>query len=183
MTSSSSPPPSLLPSSSCKRSRSPSPSLASSVSPSTPTTVVPPTPEHVESVGDNIETLRASLASAIQETMTLRARDHTVITSSRVLREFRVNDKYEIQEFRSRAEYVESCFEQSHNRQIRDRALTQRTDMTKQDIEASRARAEAAEQRAETLQVSLRSAQIDVRDLIESREADRYEMVELRSRA
>ncbi|GJT83205.1 hypothetical protein Tco_1057547 [Tanacetum coccineum] len=84
-TSSSSPPPSLLPSLSRKRSRLPPPSLPSSVSPLPPPIVVPPTPEHVESVRDNIETLRASLASAIQETMTLRARagslkQHNVVT-------------------------------------------------------------------------------------------------------
>ncbi|GKG19250.1 hypothetical protein Tco_0376349 [Tanacetum coccineum] len=47
--------------------------------------VVPPPPEHVELVGDDIETLYASLASAIQETMTLCARvrlleHHDVVT-------------------------------------------------------------------------------------------------------
>ncbi|GKG53151.1 hypothetical protein Tco_0552419, partial [Tanacetum coccineum] len=52
-----------------------------------------------------------------------------------------------------------------------------------QDIKASRARAEAAEQRAETLHVSLRAARMDVGDLTESREADRFEMAELRSQA
>ncbi|GKB80386.1 hypothetical protein Tco_0947281, partial [Tanacetum coccineum] len=72
--SSTSSPPSLLPSSSCKRSRSPSPSLPSSASPSPPPTAVPPPPEHIESVRDDIETLRASLASAMQETMRLHAR-------------------------------------------------------------------------------------------------------------
>ncbi|GJV32891.1 hypothetical protein Tco_1393291 [Tanacetum coccineum] len=55
--------------------------------------------------------------------------------------------------------------------------------MTVQDIEASLDRAGAAEQRAETLQVSLGAARIDVRDLIESCEAARFEMSELRSRA
>ncbi|GKC27257.1 hypothetical protein Tco_1034551 [Tanacetum coccineum] len=44
-------------------------------------------------------------------------------------------------------------------------------------------RAEAAEQRVKTLQVSLGAARMNVRDLIESREADRFEMAELRSRA
>ncbi|GJX94401.1 hypothetical protein Tco_0348987 [Tanacetum coccineum] len=53
--SSSPPPPPLLPSLSHKRSRSPSPSLPSSVSPSLPPTVVPPPPEHMELVGDDIE--------------------------------------------------------------------------------------------------------------------------------
>ncbi|GKC21545.1 hypothetical protein Tco_1023695 [Tanacetum coccineum] len=62
---SSSPPPSLLPSSSHKRSRSPSPSLPPSVLPSPlpspPPVAVPPPPEHIKLVGDDIETLRASL--------------------------------------------------------------------------------------------------------------------------
>nr|GFA06670.1 hypothetical protein [Tanacetum cinerariifolium] len=52
--------------------------------------------------------------------------------------------------------------------------------MIEQDIEASRARVEAAEQQAETLHVSLRAAQMDVRDLIESSKADRFEMAKLR---
>ncbi|GJQ98376.1 putative reverse transcriptase domain-containing protein [Tanacetum coccineum] len=73
----------------------------------------------------------------------------------RELREFWVTDRLEILELRSRAEYVESHFKQSHNGNIRDRAHTRRTDMTEQDIEASRARAEATEQRAETLQTRL----------------------------
>ncbi|GJV03321.1 reverse transcriptase domain-containing protein [Tanacetum coccineum] len=45
--------------------------------------------------------------------------------------------------------------------------------MTEHDIENLRARVEAAEQRAETLHVLLGAARTDVRDLIESREADR----------
>ncbi|GJY36905.1 hypothetical protein Tco_0422283 [Tanacetum coccineum] len=133
--SSSSPPPSLLPSSSCKRSRSLSPSLPSLVSPSPPPTAVPPPPtavppppKHIELVGDDIETLRASLASSIQKTMTLRARvgsleQHDVITREslriargrftrsqlraeyvehevRELREFRVTDGFEMAELR-----------------------------------------------------------------------------------
>ncbi|GKE11506.1 hypothetical protein Tco_1415057 [Tanacetum coccineum] len=51
------------------------------------------------------------------------------------------------------------------------------------DIEASLDRAEATEQRAETLQVSLGAARIDVRDLIESCEAAKFEMSKLWSRA
>ncbi|GKE57104.1 hypothetical protein Tco_1496289, partial [Tanacetum coccineum] len=47
----------------------------------------------------------------------------------------------------------------------------------------SHVRTEAAEQRAETLQVSLGAARMNIRDLIESREADRFEMAELQSRA
>ncbi|GJW01906.1 hypothetical protein Tco_1560762 [Tanacetum coccineum] len=149
--SSSSPSSSLLPSSSRKRSRSPSPSLPPLVSPSPlpspPPAAVPPPPEHTESVGDDIGTLGASLASAMQETITLHARvglleQHNV--EVRELREFRVTDILEILELRSRAEYAESLLEQSHGR------------------------VEAAEQRAETLQVSLGGARADVRDLIES---------------
>ncbi|GJX25046.1 hypothetical protein Tco_0231342 [Tanacetum coccineum] len=78
MTSSSLPPPSLLPYSSHKRSRSPSPSPPPAPPP-------PPLPEHIESVGDVIETLRTSLASAMQETMTLCVRvrlleQHNMVT-------------------------------------------------------------------------------------------------------
>ncbi|GKE70688.1 reverse transcriptase domain-containing protein, partial [Tanacetum coccineum] len=111
LTSSSSPPPSLLPSSSHKRSRSPSPSLP---------TIVPPLPKHIESVGDDIETLDASLALAMKETMTLRAKfgsieQHDVITreSLRITRgrltrshlraeyaEQEVRELRELQEFR-----------------------------------------------------------------------------------
>nr|GEV92555.1 hypothetical protein [Tanacetum cinerariifolium] len=47
----------------------------------------------------------------------------------------------------------------------------------------SRAKDEAAELRAETLQVSLGAARMDVRDLIRSRKADRFEMAELQSQA
>ncbi|GJW33002.1 hypothetical protein Tco_0053034 [Tanacetum coccineum] len=44
---------------------------------------------------------------------------------------------------------------------------------TLQDVESLRARAETIEQRAGTLHVSLGAARMDVRNLIESREADR----------
>ncbi|GJX07841.1 hypothetical protein Tco_0195773 [Tanacetum coccineum] len=111
LTSSSSPPPSLLPSSSCKRSRSPSPSLPSLVSPSPPI-VVPPPQEHIESVGDDIKTLHASLASAIQKTMNLRARagsleQHDVVTreSLRIAR-----GRIEMAELQSRAHDIEASF-------------------------------------------------------------------------
>ncbi|GKA19792.1 hypothetical protein Tco_0699707 [Tanacetum coccineum] len=67
--------------------------------------------------------------------------------------------------------------------EIGDEAHTQRTNMTEQDSEASNARAEAAEQRAKILQVLLGSAWMDVKDLVESYEADRFEMAELWSRA
>nr|GEY30123.1 hypothetical protein [Tanacetum cinerariifolium] len=51
------------------------------------------------------------------------------------------------------------------------------------DIEALRARAEAAEQRAHILHMSLGAAHMDIRDLTECRRDDRLEMAELRSRA
>ncbi|GJX62061.1 hypothetical protein Tco_0294961 [Tanacetum coccineum] len=115
--------------------------------------------------------------------MTLRARIQAEYAEQEVreLRELRVTDRLEILELRSRAEYPESRHEQRHDRMTEDGA--HKIDMTEQDIETLRARAEAAEQRAETLQVSLGVAQMDVRDLIESREADRFEMAELQSRA
>ncbi|GJZ30562.1 hypothetical protein Tco_0575609, partial [Tanacetum coccineum] len=96
---------------------------------------------------------------------------------------FRVTDILEIIELRCRVEYTKSFLERSHERQTGDRAHTQRNDMTEQDIEASRTRAEAATQQAETLKVSLGAARMDVKDLIESREADRFEMAKLQSRA
>nr|GEY94325.1 hypothetical protein [Tanacetum cinerariifolium] len=52
-----------------------------------------------------------------------------------------------------------------------------------QEVEALRAKAEAADQRAKALQASLEAAQMDIRDLIESRRIDRLEMAKLRSRA
>ncbi|GJS00758.1 hypothetical protein Tco_0317266 [Tanacetum coccineum] len=86
-------PPSLLPSLSRKRFGSPSPPLPSSVSPLPPPIVVPSPSEHTESIGDDIETLRANLTSAMQEIMTLHARvgsleQHDVITleSLRIIR-------------------------------------------------------------------------------------------------
>ncbi|GJQ92205.1 hypothetical protein Tco_0003344 [Tanacetum coccineum] len=82
---------------------------------------------------------------------------------------------------RNRSEYTKSCLKQIHKKQTGDEA--RRTDMTEQDIETLRARAEAVEQQDETLQVSLGAAQIDVRDLIESREANRLETAKLSSRA
>ncbi|GKF42467.1 hypothetical protein Tco_0125809, partial [Tanacetum coccineum] len=128
--SSSPPSPSLLPSSSGKRSRSPSPSP--------PLTAVPPPPEHIESVGNDIKTMRASLASAMQETMTPLARvgsleQHDMVTREslritrgrltrsqlraeyaeqevRELREFRMTDKLEMAELQSRVQDIEASF-------------------------------------------------------------------------
>ncbi|GJY78541.1 hypothetical protein Tco_0484342 [Tanacetum coccineum] len=177
--SSSSPPPSLLPSSSSpsplpllsssrKRPRSPSPSPS-----------VPPLPERVKSVGDDVETLRARLASAEQGTVTLRTRvgsleQHDVVTrdSLRIFRgritrlqlramfvkqevlellDFWVIDRLEILDLCSRAEYTKTRLEKIHNRLTGDSVRTKRVVMTKQEVEALRARAEAAEQRAKAL--------------------------------
>ncbi|GKG19143.1 hypothetical protein Tco_0376242, partial [Tanacetum coccineum] len=117
-------------------------------SPSPPIAVPPPL-EHIELVRNDIETLRASLASSMQETMTPRARvgslkQHDVVTreslritrgrltrsqlrveyAEQEVREFWVTYRLEIPELRSRAEYAESHFEQSHNRQIGVRSRT-----------------------------------------------------------
>ncbi|GJW35674.1 hypothetical protein Tco_0058594 [Tanacetum coccineum] len=159
----------LLPSSS-----SPSPSLLLSLSPA----VLPP-PERIESVGDDIETLHASLAFAMQETMALRAKVGLLEQHDVVNRDSLRIARRRITRLELRAVYAE---QESHVRQTGDEARTQRTDITEQDIEASRAKVEVVEQRVETLQVSLRAARMDVRYLIESREADRFEMAELRSK-
>ncbi|GKF91587.1 hypothetical protein Tco_0275288 [Tanacetum coccineum] len=113
---SSSPPPSLLPSSSHKRSRSPSPSLPPSVSPSPlpsplpspPPVAVPPPPEHIKSVGDDIEkTLRARLRGKITRLQLRAEYDEQEV---RELREFWVTDRLEILELRNRAEHVDFVF-------------------------------------------------------------------------
>ncbi|GJR37350.1 hypothetical protein Tco_1213034 [Tanacetum coccineum] len=98
LTLSSLPPPSLLPSSSRKRSRSPSPSI--------PTTVPPPS-EHIELVGDDIETLRASLASGMHETMTLRAKVGSLKQHDVVTRESLRITRGGFTRSQLRAEYVE----------------------------------------------------------------------------
>nr|GEV97256.1 hypothetical protein [Tanacetum cinerariifolium] len=169
-----------------RKSRSPSPPLSPSLLPSPPPATIPP-PEHIKSVRDDIETLHTSLTSVMQETMTLRARvglleQHDLVTRGslriargritrsklqevyveqevRELGEFRVTDGLEIVELRSRSEYAKSCLERIHERQTGDGARM--TDMTEKDIETLRTRAETAEQRAETLHVSLRAARMD----------------------
>ncbi|GJZ53258.1 hypothetical protein Tco_0608143 [Tanacetum coccineum] len=60
-----------------------------------------------------------------------------------------------------------------------ERVRIQRAVMTEQDVEALHAKVEAAEQRAEALQISLGAAQMDITNLLEFRRADRLEMVEL----
>ncbi|GJU66369.1 hypothetical protein Tco_1252628 [Tanacetum coccineum] len=132
--SSSSLPPSLLPSpsssppSSRKRSRSPSPPPSPSVPPPPPV-LLPPLPEHVESVEDDIETLRARLASVEQETVTLRARVgsleaeaaeqraealQALLGAARIdirdLIESRRTDRLEMAELQSRAQDIEASF-------------------------------------------------------------------------
>ncbi|GJX43615.1 hypothetical protein Tco_0260291 [Tanacetum coccineum] len=49
--------------------------------------------------------------------------------------------------------------------------------MIEPEVEVLRARAEAAEKLAEALHASLGAAQMDIRDLIESRMTDRLEMI------
>ncbi|GJU00468.1 hypothetical protein Tco_1110806 [Tanacetum coccineum] len=109
-------------------------------SPSTlsPSPLPSPPPEHIKSVGDDIETLRASLASAMQEMMTLRARvgsseQHDVVTREslriargritrsqlrveyakqevRKLREFQVTDRFKMVELQSQVQDIEASF-------------------------------------------------------------------------
>ncbi|GKE37480.1 hypothetical protein Tco_1460885 [Tanacetum coccineum] len=98
LTSSTLPPPSLLPSSSHKRSRSPSPSL--------PTTVPPP-PDHIESVGDDIETLHASLALSMKETMTLRVKFGSIEQNDVITRESLRITRGRLTRSHLRAEYAE----------------------------------------------------------------------------
>ncbi|GJU75846.1 hypothetical protein Tco_1272916 [Tanacetum coccineum] len=150
------PSPSLLPSLSRKRSISPSPSPPPLVTPLPlpPPPPVPPPQERIELVRDDIETLYASLASAIQETVTFYARgglleQHDV--EVRELREFRMTDRLKIIELRSRSENAESCLEKSHERQTGYEACM--TDMIEQDIETLLTRVEAVEQQAEPLQI------------------------------
>ncbi|GJT71623.1 hypothetical protein Tco_1030909 [Tanacetum coccineum] len=97
--SSSPPSPSLLPSSSGKRSRLPSPSP--------PLTAVPPPPEHIESVRNAIETMRASLASAMQEMMTPRARVGSLEQHDMVTRESLRITRGRLTRSQLRAEYAE----------------------------------------------------------------------------
>ncbi|GJX25465.1 hypothetical protein Tco_0231761 [Tanacetum coccineum] len=118
-------PPSLLPSLSHKRPRSPSPSPPSV--PSLPS-VLPPPPERIELVGDDVQTLCASLASAKQETVTLCARVRGL-----ELRDFRVTDRLEILELRSRSEYAETRLERSYDRPTGDGVCTQRVVMIEQE--------------------------------------------------
>nr|GEV77862.1 reverse transcriptase domain-containing protein [Tanacetum cinerariifolium] len=77
-----------------------------------------------------------------------------------------LNDEGEV----TRAEYAKSRLEQCHDRQTGDKARNQSIDMIEQDSKASHARAAVVEHQAKTLHVSLRVAQMDVRDLLESRE-------------
>ncbi|GKC60703.1 hypothetical protein Tco_1088301 [Tanacetum coccineum] len=161
-----SPPPLLLPSSSCKRYRSPLPPP-----PPPPVAVPPPPPENIKSVGDNIETLRARLGSSHQEIVALRARVETLEQQDRVTRDSLRIARGRITRLQLRAVAAEQ--------QATDLQDSQRAEMTGQDVEALDAWAEAIEQRAEALQISLGATQIDITDLLESRRDDRLEMAEL----
>ncbi|GKC54850.1 hypothetical protein Tco_1077595 [Tanacetum coccineum] len=126
LTSSSSPPPLLLPSSSRKISKSPSPLpsplVSSSPLPSPPPpTTVPPPPEHIESIGDDIETLHASLASAMQETMTLRARVGLLDQHDVVTRESLKIARGRITRSQLRAKYAEQEVRELHEFQVTNR--------------------------------------------------------------
>ncbi|GJT30532.1 hypothetical protein Tco_0910807 [Tanacetum coccineum] len=95
------------------------------------------------------------------------------------LQDSHVTNRLDITELRNRVKYAETRLERSHVRQTGDRVCIQRDEMTEHDVEALHARAEVAEQRAETLHISLGAAQMDIIDLLESRRADRLEMAEL----
>ncbi|GJV45510.1 hypothetical protein Tco_1430046 [Tanacetum coccineum] len=144
--SSSSPPPSLFPSSSSrKRSRSPSP---------LPPPIVPLSPPAQETV-----TLRARVELLEQHDMVTQ--DSLRIDMGRItrlqlqavyaeyealeLRDFWVIDRLKILELHNRAEYAETRLERSHDRPTGDGVRTKRAVMTEREVEAQRARAEAAE--------------------------------------
>ncbi|GJU38740.1 hypothetical protein Tco_1191697 [Tanacetum coccineum] len=92
--------------------------------PSPPSAAVPPPPEYIESVGDDIETLRARVGSLEQYDVVTRESLRTVIgmiTRSqlqalyvnqevRELREFWVTDRFKMAELRSRAHDIEAIF-------------------------------------------------------------------------
>ncbi|GKE64831.1 hypothetical protein Tco_1518992, partial [Tanacetum coccineum] len=206
----SSPPLSLLPSSSRKRSKSPSPPPPPAIPlpplaiPPPPTAVpLPPPLEHIESVEDDVETMRARLASAEQEIATLRARVETFEQHDEVTRDSLRISKGGITQLQLRAVYAKqqvtdlhdsqvtdrleitklhsTRLERSHVRQTGDIVCIQRADMTEKDVEALHARAER--QQVEALQISFGFAQMDITDLLESRRVNRLEMAELRSRA
>ncbi|GKD61425.1 hypothetical protein Tco_1298934 [Tanacetum coccineum] len=134
--SSSSPPPSLLPSSSRKRYRSPSPPPLPTLPPPPP--VLPPPLERVESVEDDVETLRARLTSVEQVTVTLRARGESLEQHDVVTRDSLRITRGRITWLQLRAVYAKQ--------ETEDGVRTQRVVMTKHDVETLRARAEAIEQ-------------------------------------
>ncbi|GKC24504.1 hypothetical protein Tco_1026654 [Tanacetum coccineum] len=88
--------------SSRKRSRSPLPSP--------PQTAVPPPPKHIESVGNDIETMRASLTSAMQETMTPRSRVGSFEQHDVVTRESLRITRYRLTQLKLQAEYAKQKF-------------------------------------------------------------------------
>nr|GEY44778.1 hypothetical protein [Tanacetum cinerariifolium] len=110
----------------------PSPSLPPLVLPSPlpsplPPIVAPPL-EHIESIGDDIDSLRASLASVMQETLTLRARvilleqydvvtqdslriERGRITQSQLQAEYAEHEIRELREFQIVAQRVANAIE------------------------------------------------------------------------
>nr|GEZ78418.1 hypothetical protein [Tanacetum cinerariifolium] len=145
-------PPSLLPSSSHKRSRLPSPPPPSVVPPPPtipipppvippppttiplpPAAVSPPPPGCIELVKDDVETLRARLASSLLE----------------------------ITKLHSRVEYAETHLKRSHVRQTGERVCIRRAEMTEKDVEALHARAERQADRLEMDELRSRAYDIE----------------------
>ncbi|GJY43700.1 hypothetical protein Tco_0431913 [Tanacetum coccineum] len=126
--SSSLPSPLLLPSSSRKKSRSPLPSP--------PPTAVSPL-EHIESVGNDIETLRTSLAFAMHETMTPRARVGSLEQNNVVTRESLRITKGRLTRSQLQAEYVEQEVRELWEFWMTDRLKITELRSRARDIEAS----------------------------------------------
>ncbi|GJY03926.1 hypothetical protein Tco_0369866, partial [Tanacetum coccineum] len=88
-----------------------------------------PPPERVESVRDDVETMRASLASAEQENATLCARvesleQHNMITRDSLRTARGRITRLQLRALRSLAKYAEARLEESHERQTRDGVRT-----------------------------------------------------------
>ncbi|GKA44021.1 hypothetical protein Tco_0736745 [Tanacetum coccineum] len=121
----------------------------------------------VESMEQHDVVTRDSLRIARGRITRLQLRAVYVDQEVRELQDFWVTDKLKILELRSRAEYVDTRLERSHDRQTGDEVRTQRAVIKEQDVKTLHARAEAVEQRAETLHASLRAAYMDITDFID----------------
>ncbi|GJW98163.1 hypothetical protein Tco_0179971 [Tanacetum coccineum] len=96
-----------------------------------PSIAVPPQLEHVELIRDDIETLRASLTSAIQETMTLRTRvgsldQHDVVTQESLRIARGIITRLEMAELRSQAQETMTTTNQGMSFAEIEQIVTQR---------------------------------------------------------